>query len=91
METTEPMTLTQYGLMAEKHWREFRPKMVRELETTGKLRERLYEAQETTKDAMADQMEKLMKQGYTPQQASATAWELIREEYLLLPPQDSGN
>ena len=29
--------LTQYGLMAERHWREFRPKMVRELEAKGHL------------------------------------------------------
>ena len=28
-------TLTQYGMMAQKHWREHRPKMVRELEAKG--------------------------------------------------------
>ena len=34
----QPMiTLTQYGLMAEKHWREFRPKMVTEMEAKGIL------------------------------------------------------
>ena len=43
---------TQYGLMAEKHWREFRPKMVRELEAQGRLTEALWEAQETTIDEM---------------------------------------
>jgi hypothetical protein len=35
--------LTQYGLMAERHWREFRPKMVRELEAKGTLMEALFE------------------------------------------------
>ncbi len=40
--------LTQYGLMAERHWREFRPKMVRELEAKGTLMEALFEAQERT-------------------------------------------
>ena len=30
-------TLRQYGCMAEKHWREHRPKMVRELERKGQL------------------------------------------------------
>ncbi len=35
----EEMYLTQYGLMAERHWREFRPKMVREMETKGSLME----------------------------------------------------
>ena len=29
--------LTQYGLMAERHWREFRPKMMQELEAKGTL------------------------------------------------------
>jgi hypothetical protein len=89
MAATEPITLTQYGLMAEKHWREFRPTMVRELEATSKLWERLYEAQEATQNAMDDQTEKLMRRGYTPQQAETTAWELIREEYILLPPEDA--
>ncbi len=36
--------LTQYGLMAEKHWREFR----REMEANGTLMEALFAAQETT-------------------------------------------
>jgi hypothetical protein len=29
--------LTRYGLMAERHWREFRPKIVREMEAKGTL------------------------------------------------------
>jgi len=33
--------LTQYGMMAEKHWREFRPKMVAEMEAKGILDEML--------------------------------------------------
>ena len=32
--------LTRFGLLAEKHWREFLPKMVAELEAKGKLRSR---------------------------------------------------
>ncbi len=47
-------TLTQYGLMAEKHWREHRPKMVRELEAKGQLQEMLLEAERKTKDEMAE-------------------------------------
>ncbi len=80
-------TLTQYGLMAEKHWREFRPTMVAELEAQGKLQEMLYEAQEKTKDEMADLQMQLMKQGLTPQQARDQAWEMVRERYILLPPE----
>jgi hypothetical protein len=89
MTQTAPITLTQYGRMAEKHWREFRPKMVREMETAGTLQERLYEAQETTRKEMDDLTEKLIQQRYSPQQAETTAWELIRERYILLPPETS--
>jgi hypothetical protein len=38
--------LTQYGLMAERHWREFRPNMVRELEAKEMLMEALFESEE---------------------------------------------
>ena len=80
-------TLTQYGQMAEKHWREFRPTMVAELEAQGKLQEMLYEAQEKSKDEMTDLQMQLMKQGLTPQQARDQAWEMVRERYILLPPE----
>jgi hypothetical protein len=81
--------LTQYGLMAERHWREFLPKMVRELEAKGTLMETLFEAQETTineMEALTRQLE--MEQKLTPQQAHDQAWEMIREKYILLPPED---
>jgi hypothetical protein len=81
--------LTQYGLMAERHWREFRPKMVRELEAKGTLMETLFEAQETTiteMEALTRQLE--TEQKLTPQQAHDQAWEMIREKYILLPPED---
>jgi len=82
--------LTQYGMMAEKHWREFRPKMVRELERSGRLMEMLWEAQERTVDemeALTRQLER--EQRLTPQQAETQAWEMIREKYILLPPEES--
>jgi hypothetical protein len=80
--------LTQYGLMAEKHWREFRPEMVRKLESEGRLTEALWEAQETTLDEMEALTRKLeQEQSLTPEQAQTTAWELIRETYILLPPE----
>ena len=81
--------LTRYGLMAERHWREFLPKMVTELETQGRLEEALFEAQETTKDEMMELTRQLQKeQGLTPQQAHDQAWEMIREKYILLRPED---
>jgi hypothetical protein len=80
-------SLTQYGRMAEKHWREHRPKMVRELERKGLLQLMLLEAEEKTKDEMATQRMELMKQGKTAQQAHTLAWEMVREKYILLPPE----
>jgi hypothetical protein len=83
------ITLTQYGMMAEKHWREFRPKMVAEMEARGILEEMLLEAERSTKNEMHDLTMKLMQQGLTAQQAHDRAWEMVREEYILLPPEES--
>ena len=82
--------LTQYGLMAERHWREFCPTMYRKLEAEGKLDEALFEAQETTLDEMEALTRTLEKeQKLTPQQAETAAWEMIREKYILLPAEES--
>ena len=82
--------LTQYGLMAERHWREFRPKMVRELEAKEALMEALFEAQERTIGEMEALTQKLeTEQKLTPQQAHDRAWEMIREKYILLPPEEN--
>ena len=83
------ITLTQYGLMAEKHWREFRPRMVKELEAHGGLQEALLEAEEKSKDEMYDLTTRLMAQGLTAQQAHDQAWEMVREEYILLTPEET--
>jgi uncharacterized protein YggE len=80
-------TLTQYGLMAEKHWREHRPKMVSELEASGQLQTLLADAENKTKDEMATLRTQLMKQGKTAEQAHRQAWEMVRERYILLPPE----
>ncbi len=81
------ITLTQYGLMAEKHWREFLPRMTMALEANGRLQEMLLEAEERTKDEMYDLTQKLMANGLTAQQAHDQAWETLRENYILLPPE----
>ena len=81
------ITLTQYGMMAEKHWREHCPNLVRELEARGTLQRMLQEAEEKTKDEMYDLTMQLMKQGATAQQAHDQAWEIVRERYILLPPE----
>ena len=79
--------LTQYGRMAEQHWREHCPKLVRELEAKGQLHAMLLEAEEKTKDEMVTLRMELMQRGSTAQQAHAQAWEMVREKYILLPPE----
>ena len=82
--------LTGYGLMAKRHWTEFCPRMVKELEAQGKLEEALYEAQETTTAEMMELRNKLQKQqNLTPQQAHDQAWEVIREKYIYLHPEET--
>jgi len=89
MNTTKPTyPISGYGLMAESHWREFRPKMVKELEASGKLEEALHEAQERTLDELLELETKLEADGLTLQQARDQAWEVVRERYILLPPED---
>ena len=79
--------LTLYGRLAEKHWREHRPKMVRALEATGQLHATLLDAEEKTKDEMIELTQQFRKQGLTAQQAHDRAWEMVRERYILLPPE----
>ena len=81
-------TLTQYGMMAEKHWRKFRPKMVAEMEARGILEEMLLEAERSTKNEIYDLTMQFMKDGLTAQQAHDRAWEMVREEYILLSPEE---
>ena len=81
--------LLTYGRMAETHWREHCPQMVRELEAQGRLPAALLEAQERTLDEMESLMRHFRQQGLTPQQAHDQAWELVREKYLLLPPESA--
>jgi hypothetical protein len=80
-------TLTQYGRMAEKHWREHCPRMVRELEAKGLLQPMLLEAEEKTKDEMVTLRTQFMQQGLTADQAHRQAWEMVREKYILLAPE----
>jgi hypothetical protein len=74
--------------MAKRHWREFCPQRYRRLEAEGRLEEMLFEAQETTLDEMEILTRKMEReQQMTPGQAQTAAWELVREKYILLPPE----
>ena len=81
------ITLTQYGRRAEKHWREFLPNLVQEMEAKGILEEMLLEAEEKTASEMHDLTMKFQQQGLTAQQAHNRAWEMVREKYVLLTPE----
>lgn len=85
---TDMKPLTQYGLMAEKHWREHRPRMVAAMERAATLHKMLLDAEEKTEDEMDEIRRKLIQQGLTPQQAHDQAWEIVRERYILLPPEN---
>ena len=79
--------LTQYGWMAERHWRQFCPKMVQQLTAQGRLLEALMEAEEQTQ-AQLDQLRRhLIQTGLTAQQAHDRAWEIVRQRYIFLPPE----
>ena len=73
--------------MAEKHWREYLPKKVQDLESKGLLQEALMEAEEKTKDDLLQTQQDFQNQGMTAQQAHDSAWEIVRERYVLLPPE----
>ena len=79
--------LTQYGRLAENHWREFLPRMVAELETKGLLSQMLREAEVKTALEMDALRRQFIHQGLTPPQAHDQAWEMVRERYILLPPE----
>ena len=80
-------SLTHYGLLAQRHWRQFLPQRVAELEAKGLLEEALLEAEEMT-DAQLDRLRRqFIRQGLSPQQAHDRAWEMVRSEFVLLPPE----
>lgn len=57
--------LTQYGQMAEKHWRTFRPKMVAELPAQNQLQAMLLAAADQTEMELDQLRRKLIQQGAT--------------------------
>ncbi len=87
MAKATPVTLTQYGMMAEDHWRKFCPNMVKQLEASGRLQELLLEAEDKTANEMYDLTMQGIKRGLTAQQAHDQAWEIVREKYIFLPPE----
>ena len=79
--------LTAYGRMAERHWRQFCPRLVAELEATGRLHTLLLEAEEKTERELDSLRRHFLEEGLPPQQAHDRAWEIVRERYIFLPPE----
>ncbi len=80
--------LTQYVRLAERHWRAWLPRRVAELERTDQLKAKLQEAAERTVTDTENLRQHFLQQGLTPSQAQQRAWELVRERYLFLPPEE---
>ena len=78
----------QYVSLAERHWRTWQPRRVAELERTGRLTTKLQEAAERTVTDSEALRQHFLQQGLTPNQAQQRAWEIVRERYLLLPPEE---
>jgi hypothetical protein len=72
--------LTRFGRMADRHWREHRPNMVRHLQKAGVYQEALSNAQERAKDLGAD----LVGRGADP----AAAQEEAMRTHILLPSEE---
>ena len=77
-----------YAKLAEAHWREHCPRLVQELEASGALAAALQEAHDQTVAEMADLIRKFLSEGLTPDQAERQAWELVRQNHILLPPEE---
>ena len=78
----------QYALLAERHWRTWLPRLVAELDRTGRLQATLREAAERTAMDLEELRRHFIQQGLTPAQAGQRAWEIVRERYLFLPPEE---
>ena len=78
----------QYVSLAERHWRTWLPRRVAELERTGRLKTKLQEAAARTVTDSEELQRHFLQQGLTPSQAQQRAWEIVRERYLFLPPEE---
>ena len=78
------LTLEQLQDLARSHWKEHRPKLYRTLKKSGELEKKIENAARLTLDAFNLEKGRLEKTGMSPSQASEIAWELVREEWILL-------
>jgi hypothetical protein len=82
------MNLKELKELAREHWKKHRPSLFRALEKEGSLEQRLENAANFTLKGYEVEKKRLLERGYQENQAHEVAWELVREEWLLLPDQD---
>jgi hypothetical protein len=78
------LTLEWLKDLARSHWKEHRPRLYRNLKKSGELEKRVENAARLTLDAFNLGKDRLEKTGMSASQASEIAWELVREEWILL-------
>lgn len=77
------MNLNRWITLARSHWEEHAPARFRQLSESGRLEEALQEAAELTYRETSE----LEEAGYSPDEA----WQMVRENYLLLPPESDAD
>ena len=77
---SNPPTEKELKELARSHWRQHRPKLFRDLQESGELEESLNQAAKNTLYAYQKAKSKLLKNGYKPNQAHESAWELVRHK-----------
>ena len=78
------LTLEELKDLARSHWKEHRPKLYRNFKKSRELEERIENAAKFTLNAFNLEKGRLEKTGLSPNQASEIAWELVREEWILV-------
>ncbi len=81
-------SLEELKKLGREHWKRHRPKLFKSLSRSGDLNDSLNQAAQSTLEAYQRVKSQLKEQGYSEGQAHYTAWELVREEWLLRPSED---
>lgn len=84
-EAWRPDTVDGLKEMARNHWAHFRPKMFQRLSKSGMLEDLLDKAVQFTREDMKEVQRQLMERGYPESRARETAWERLKQKWILLP------
>lgn len=86
-----PDGLHTYAYMAARHWQTHCPQYYAQLLAGGKLVEAVVEASDATLDDMDTIYDALWRSGVSGDEAHRSAWEQVRERYILLPAEEAGS